>query len=102
MSVPLLQVKSPQSNVTGTINTLLGGRANNVGDVTLAENVTTTVVIDTRIKSQMMIVLSPRTVNAAAALANVYVSTVIDGSFTLSHSSAASTDRTFDYVFHGG
>lgn len=102
MSIPLLQVKAPQSNVTETINTLLRGRANNVGSVTLTENVTTTDVIDTRIRSQMIIVLSPRTSNAAAELPTLYVSAVDDGGFTLTHSSAASTDRTYDFIFHGG
>lgn len=102
MSIPALQSNPPQSLVSTTINTLLGGRANNVGEVTLTENVTTTDVIDTRIKSQMLILLSPRTANAAAALTNVYVSDVTDGGFELTHSSTATTDRTYQYVFHGG
>ena len=102
MTVPLLQVKSPLTSIVETINTLLRGRANNVGEVTLTDSVTTTTVTDTRIKTQMKVYLAPRTANAAAALTNVYISSVDDGSFTLTHASAASTDRTFDYVFHGG
>ena len=97
-----IQVLPGQDQVERTINELLKGRANNVGAVTLEASTTTTVTTDTRIRSQMKIVLSPRTANAAAALTNVYVSAVADGSFTLTHSSTASTDRMFDYVIHGG
>jgi hypothetical protein len=88
--------------VERTINELLKGRANNVGEVTLAANVTTTATTDTRIKQSMKIFLSPTTANAAAALTNVYVSAVADGSFTLTHSNTATVDRTFDYIIHGG
>jgi hypothetical protein len=88
--------------VERTINELLKGRANNVGEVTLTANVTTTTTTDTRIKQSMKIFLSPTTANAAAALTNVYVSAVADGSFTLTHSNTATVDRTFDYIIHGG
>lgn len=97
-----IQVLPAHNQAERTINELLKGRANNVGEVTLTESVTTTTTIDTRIKSQMKVFLSPRTANAAAALTNVYVSSVDDGSFELTHSSVASTDRTFDYIIHGG
>ena len=97
MSVNLL----PESNVVNaTINELLKGRANNVGEVTLEDGVTTTQVIDTRITLTAKVFLSPRTANAAGAIATTYVSDVADGSFTLTHANAVSTDRTFDYVFH--
>jgi len=107
MSIPVLQpyisdIKTNLLQAISTINELLKGRANNVGEVTLTENATTTTTTDTRIKSQMMIFLSPRTANAAAALTNVYVSAVADGSFELTHANAATVDRTFDYVIHGG
>lgn len=90
------------NQVEVTINELLKGRANNVGEVTLTANDTTTTTTDTRIKSQMKIFLQPRTANAAGAMTNVYVSTVADGSFILTHSNTATVDRTFDYVIHGG
>lgn len=107
MSVTILQTdvqdeKIHRLQIAGTVNELLKGRANNVGEVTLTASVTSTTVTDTRIKSQMKIFLSPKTANAAAAITNVYVSSVDDGSFTLTHTSTGTTDRTFDYVFHGG
>lgn len=97
-----IQVLPGNDQAERTINELLKGRANNVGEVTLTENTTTTATTDTRIKQSMKIFLSPTTANAAAALTNVYVSDVADGSFTLTHANNAQTDRTFDYVIHGG
>lgn len=89
------------SQAERTINELLKGRANNVGEVTLTANVTTSTISDVRIKQTMTAVLIPRTANAAGAMTNVYISAVADGSITLTHSNTASTDRTFDYVLHG-
>jgi len=100
-----LQVLIPQTASTLQIatiaNELLRGRANNVGEVTLDANVTTTTLSDIRIKQTMTAVLIPRTANAAAAMTNVYISSVADGSITLTHANTATTDRTFDYVLHG-
>lgn len=102
MSLPAL---SPQTatllQIATTVNEQLKGRANNVGEVTLDASVTTTTISDIRIKQTMTAVLIPRTANAAAAMTNVYISAVADGSITLTHSSTATVDRTFDYVLHG-
>ena len=84
-----------------TINEMLKGRANNVGEITLTASSTTTTIDDIRIKQTMTAVLIPRTATAAAAMTNVYISAVADGSITLTHANAATVDRTFDYVLHG-
>lgn len=96
-----IQILPGQSQTDVTVNELLKGRANNVGEVTLDANVTTTTLSDVRIKQTMTAVLIPRTANAAAAMTNVYISAVADGSITLTHSNTASVDRTFDYILHG-
>lgn len=100
--LPLSGLPVPQflSLIATTINELLRGRANNAGSLTLAASVTTTQVIDTRVKLTTRVFLSPRSANACAALTGLYVSDVADGSFTLTHASTATTDRTFDYVLH--
>jgi hypothetical protein len=90
-----------QSQVEITVNEVLKGRGNNVGSVTLAPSVTTTTISDIRIKQTMTAVLISRTANAAAAMTNVYISAVADGSITLTHTSTATADRTFDYILHG-
>jgi hypothetical protein len=102
MSLQALMPSATTLQVASTVNEMLKGRANNVGSVTLMQSSTTTTISDIRIKQTMTAVLIPRTANAAAALANVYISAVADGSITLTHSNTASTDRTFDYVLHGG
>lgn len=94
------QTASPMQIAT-TVNEMLKGRGNNVGEVTLDANTTTTTISDIRVKQTMTVVLIPRTANAAAALTNVYISAVADGSITLTHSNTATVDRTFDYVLHG-
>lgn len=97
-----IQVLLGETQAERTINEMLKGRANNVGEVTLDANVTTTTISDIRIKQTMTVVLIPRTANAAAAMTNVYISAVADGSITLTHSNTATVDRTFDYILHGG
>lgn len=96
-----IQVLLGDTQAERTINEILKGRANNVGEVTLTANATSTTISDIRVKLTMTVVLIPRTANAAAAMTNVYISAVADGSITLTHSNAASVDRTFDYVLHG-
>lgn len=100
-----IQVLIPQTatplQIATITNEMLKGRANNVGSVTLTANSTTTTISDIRIKQTMTAVLIPRTANAAAAMTNVYISAVADGSITLTHASTATIDRTFDYVLHG-
>lgn len=100
-----IQVLIPQNatalQIATTTNELLKGRANNVGEITLTASVTTTTIDDIRIRQTMTAVLIPRTANAAAAMTNVYISAVADGSITLTHTSTATVDRTFDYVLHG-
>lgn len=96
-----IQVLRGETQAERTINEMLKGRANNVGEVTLDANTTTTTISDIRIKQTMTAVLIPRTANAAAAMTNVYISAVADGSITLTHSNTATVDRTFDYILHG-
>lgn len=103
MSLPVLNPEQAStSQIATTTNELLKGRANNVGEITLTPSVTTTTIEDTRIKQTMTAVLIPRTANAAAAMTNVYISAVADGSITLTHANTATIDRTFDYLLHGG
>jgi hypothetical protein len=100
-----IQALIPQTvttiQIATTVNEVLKGRGNNVGEITLTASSTTTTISDIRIKQTMTAVLIPRTANAAAAMTNVYISAVADGSITLTHTSTATVDRTFDYVLHG-
>lgn len=94
-------------NIVQAILQLAQGRSNAVGEVTLRANQTTTVVTKATHKAAVNaaagseIFLSPRTANAAAALTNVYVSAVGQGTFTLTHSSTATIDRTYGFEARG-
>jgi hypothetical protein len=82
-------------------NGALYGRLLITGTLTLAAGAATTTVTDVRSSVTSVILLSPRTANAAAALANTYVSTKSNGSFILTHANNGQTDRDFDYIVIG-
>src|SRR5690242_7015606 len=84
------------------IDGILNGQTRNGGTFTLAANTTNTIVNDPRFESgQFLCGFSPMSVNAAAALTNLYVSARASKQFTLTHSNTATTDRTFGYIFVG-
>jgi hypothetical protein len=83
------------------IRELFEGRSNAVGEVTLTENATTTTVASDTCGDESVILLSPRTANAATAVATTQVTAVGNGSFTLTHANNAQTDRRFGYVAIG-
>jgi hypothetical protein len=79
------------------IRELAEGASNSVSTVTLRTSATTTVVSNALASTGSHIDLCPLTANAAAAQATTYVSARARGSFTLTHASAATVDRTFSY-----
>jgi hypothetical protein len=48
-------------------------------------------------------ILTPATANASVEVGNgtIYISAVTNGSFTIKHANAATTERTFLYAPHG-
>lgn len=83
------------------IRELFEGRSNAVGTVTLTASATTTTVTSETCGDESVILLSPKTANAAAALATTYVSSVGNGTFTLTHANNSQTDRSFGYAAIG-
>jgi hypothetical protein len=87
------------------IDGIMQGKTNNTGTVTLTANATTTTITFAagRLGQSTVMLLSPTTANAAAALTNVYVSArnVASNTLTLTHSNTATLDRTFSYVLIG-
>jgi len=67
-------------------------------EVTLEANVTTTIVSDGGVFIGDKVFLQPITANASAALPTTFISSVDDGTFTITHANAATTDRTFFYL----
>lgn len=90
--------------VVQSIRDLFQGRSNAMGTFTLAvAPATTTVVTATNCGDESTIAITPRTANAASALATTYITTanIKRGQFTVTHASSAQADRTFSYSIHG-
>lgn len=87
--------------VSLVVNGLLLGQSNNVGQVTLAvAPATTTVITNPRITARTVLLLSPTTATAAAALATLYA-VATNGSVTITHAANAAADQTFGYALVG-
>ena len=80
------------------INTFIDGRT---GEVTLTTSSTTTTVSDSRVGINSKINLSPTTANAASEITTTYISSKTKESFTITHASNATADRTYDYTIEG-
>ena len=101
-------------NVVNTVNELVDGRSNNVGSAgsivttspgrgfRLTPSATTTTVNFATCSVTSMITITPRTANAAAAVASTYISSLLNGSFILTHANNTQTDRIFDFSCVGG
>lgn len=84
-----------------SLQQLASGRSNATGSVTLTASATSTVVTSPNCAPGSAVFLFPKTANAAGALSTTYVSSVGKQTFTITHASAASVDRTFFYVCLG-
>jgi ABC-type branched-subunit amino acid transport system substrate-binding protein len=80
---------------------LASGRSNATGSVTLTPSATSTVVTPQNCAPGSAVFLFPKTANAAAALSGTYISSVGKQTFTITHASAVSVDRSFFYVCLG-
>jgi hypothetical protein len=83
------------------IQALYNGRSNASGTFTLTAGATSTTVSAPNCSAQSAVFLSPKTANAAAALATSYISAVGNKTFTITHANTATVDRTFFYVCIG-
>jgi hypothetical protein len=89
--------------ICAAINQLAQGRSNAVGTVTLTASAATTVTTAVNCGAGSVVLLSPKTANAAAELGagTAYISAVANSSFTITHANNAQADRTFGYVCLG-
>jgi hypothetical protein len=71
---------------------------NSTGKFTLANSVTTTTVIEPKVRVTSNVFLQPTNANAAGS--GAFIVSKSNGSFVVGHASAA-TSRTFDYVVFG-
>lgn len=102
MAIPLQPTESNIWRIVQAIIQLVEGRHNAFGSLTLTPAATTTVVSHPNCGLDSVVLLSPRTANAAAAISTTYVSSKSLGGFTLTHANNAQVDRTFDYTVGAG
>ncbi len=77
------------------------GHLANTGNVTLAVLSATTTVADARVGVNSYIDFMPTTLNAAAELTALYVSSRGKGTFTITHTNSVVADRTYVYGILG-
>lgn len=102
VNVPTVDEKDEKrQNVA--IRQLAWGRSNATSTVTLRANQATTTVTAEYCTADSIVVLTPQTANAAAALATTYVlaANVTRGQFIISHANNAQTDKTFGWETRG-
>lgn len=91
--------------IAQAVTGVMQGQLNCVGTLTLAPNTTSTVFTDARLSAQGSVSFEPLTASAAAELAAgtlfVPVTARGKGSYTVTHSSGAATDRTFRVIIIG-
>ena len=85
------------------IRDLFMGRSNAIGEFTLTAGATSTTVTATNCGEQSVISITPRTANAAGAVATTYIpaATTTPGQFIVIHANTGTTDRTFAYSIQG-
>lgn len=86
-----------------SLQELAAGRSNAVGTITLATGSATTVIATDNCAEGSTPILTPMTANAAAEVGNgtMYVSSVINRSFTITHANSVTVNRTFRYAIVG-
>jgi hypothetical protein len=87
--------------IARALNSILQGKTNNTGTVTLTANAGSTTLTDARIGANSVISLMPTTANAAGALATTYFGTFLKGSCVMTHTNNAQVDKTFSYTVVG-
>lgn len=89
--------------IVSAIQQLSAGRSNAVGSVTLTQNAATTTVTAPNCAEGSTVLLFPTTANAATEFGagTIYVSTISNGSFVLTHVNSATAGRTFRWVCLG-
>jgi hypothetical protein len=102
MSGVILHIaEKDQTRQNQAIRDLFAGRSNAVGTVTLTANAGSTVVTAINCGAGSRVFLMPTTANAAAIVAATYVSSVGQGTFTITHTNNANADKTFFWAAFG-
>ncbi len=83
-----------------TVNLLMRGKTNNVGELILTASATTTTITDNNVNPNSAIILQPITEHAADHFVDTWV-IAGDKQFVVHHNNNSQTDRTFKYIVVG-
>ena len=104
MSVEVVaQSERDLAKIVFVLRQLCEGRSNAVGTFTLTAAAATTTVAATNCATGSSVIAFPTTAHAAAeqAAGGMYIGTVANGSFVVTHANNAQADRTFMYAAIG-
>jgi hypothetical protein len=89
--------------IVRAVRDLFEGRSNAVGSFTLKPNAGSTTVTAPNCGAGSTVLAFAKTANAAAEIGNgtMYIGTVNNGSFVVTHANNAQADRTFFYAALG-
>lgn len=102
MAIQLTVEERDLRRIVDAIIQLNQGRQNSVGSVTLRANQTTTTVSFKNCSTGCRVFLEPRSASARTARGMAQVTSILQGSFVITHASNAATDQTYDFVCIGG
>jgi len=90
-------------DIATILNGVLQGKMNVTGTMTLTASVASTTLTDVRIGADTVVILTPTTANAAAALATAYQTyqNASDGAAVINHANNSQSDRTFIFTLIG-
>lgn len=103
VSIPFFEPdeKRHRRNIAAWAQWVNQGHLANTGVVTLGTGTAATVVTDSRIGINSVVILQPSTSEGLSAAPTVYVSTVSAGGFTIVHSSTVTTGKSFRFALLG-
>ena len=87
--------------VAEIVNNLVEGKMNCTGSITLETSGTTTTLNNERIGYDSVIILMPKSANAAGETDHTYVSSKAVGSCVITHRNHGHSDCEWDYVIIG-
>lgn len=95
--------ETDQRKVISTVRQLSEGRSNATGTATLTASAASTVVTALTCGEGSTVLLMPTTANASAEIGagTIYIGTVANGSFTITHANNSQTDRVYRWVAIG-
>ena len=87
--------------ISEVVNGVLNGKINPIGTFTLSSGTNESTIYDERLSYTSVILLTPRTLNAANEMTHLFVRDKNKGNFVLEHRNVSHNDLTFDYVLLG-